>query len=75
VGVVDPIRQQGHQRRRLLNEHRLVALFQPLGQGQARAVGRGDVADRADLSRLIHRHHLGVLQPGGGAGLALEALA
>jgi serine/threonine protein kinase len=75
VGVLHRVGQRGHQLRRRPRWHWLGLRLEPGGERAARAVGRGDVAERASLADFVDRHHVGMIQPGSCLPLAQEALA
>ena len=47
--------------------------LEPLGEVVSRTIGQGNVANRPDLTGLVDRHQVGMVQPGGSAGFALKA--
>jgi hypothetical protein len=75
VGVLDRVGQQGDEGGGFGKRDRLGARLEPLGQRDAGAVGRDEETARLDLAHLVDRHQVGVVEPGGGARLAVEALA
>ena len=74
VGMLDGAGQRGDQAGRVAGRHRPRLPRQPVRERRARAVCGGDVGDRADATRLIHRDDVGVVEPRGGVRLAEEPL-
>jgi hypothetical protein len=75
MSVLHRLSQVRYQRRRRGEWHRIGALRQPGGEGDAGAVGRGDVTNLADLAGLIDGHNVGVVQAGRRPRLVLKAQA
>src|SRR5262249_49756904 len=75
VGVFHALGQLGDERGRQAEWHRPVALFEPPGKRGTGTIGRGDIADGANLARFVYRHQVGVLESRGGPRLPLESCA
>ncbi len=65
MGVLDPVGQLGHDRRRSAWGNRPGLLFLPIGQRRTGHIGLGKVANRTNLSRLEHGDDIGVREDRG----------
>ena len=54
---------------------RPAGLLEPTGQRRSLAEGAGDIANRANLSGLVHGDEVRMVEPGGGSGLGQESAA
>jgi hypothetical protein len=73
VGVLDGVGDGGDHPGRSLGGNRPLMLLDPLGEGDARAVGRDDVGDAVGHARLEDGDDVGVIEASGKAALPLEA--
>jgi hypothetical protein len=70
VGVLNRVGHRRHQPGRLPHRHRERLVLQPFTQRLSGTERGGDEAHRADLAGLVDRDQVGVVELGGGQGLA-----